>query len=385
MADYSYLGQNTFVEVHYTEPDLKYTLIGTAGGNDPDTGDQYLGLDRMGRVKDSMWYDYGASADADRVKYGYDRSGNRTYREQTVDTNSNYDEFYGYDAIDRLKQSDRGTLAAQKDSISSLNFTQCWELDSTGNWKGFKEDSDGDTNWDLDQSRTSNTVNEITDITESTGPAWLTPVYNRAGNMTTVPKPSDPTTGYTATYDAWNRLVKLVDGANTVAEYRYDAAKRRIVKKTYTAGELGETRHFYYTEPSKWQVIEERIDASTDPDRQFVWGQRYIDDLVLRDRDTSDPKNGTLDERLYSLQDANWNVTSIANTTGTIQERYAYDAYGTPRVLNRILHKPRKFQLRLGDAIRRLPLRQRSVSAPSPPSSVRPQPGLGATGSVGLY
>ena len=63
-------------------------------------------------------------------------------------------------------------------------------------------------------------------------------MYNRAGNMTRIPKPADPTEYYTATYDAWNRLVKIEDGQETVAEYRYDGAKRRIVKKTYVGGEL---------------------------------------------------------------------------------------------------------------------------------------------------
>ena len=47
LADYSYLGLSTFVEVDYTEPDIKYTLIGTAGGDDPDTGDMYRGFDRF--------------------------------------------------------------------------------------------------------------------------------------------------------------------------------------------------------------------------------------------------------------------------------------------------------------------------------------------------
>ena len=51
---------------------------------------------------------------------------------------------------------------------------------------------------------------------------------------------------------------------------------------------------------------------------------RYIDDLLLRDRGS---------ERLYTMQDANWNVTCIANTSATIQERYAYSAYGTPAFL----------------------------------------------------
>jgi RHS repeat-associated protein len=325
----------SFVQVDYPQPDLLYTLIGTAGGDDPDTGDIYRGLDRFGRVKDSYWRDYGASADADRIKYGYDRMASRTYREQTVDTNSNYDELYSYDLIQRLKSLrlkslDRGTLGAQKDQITGLNFAQCWGLDATGNWRNFRQDDDGAA-WDLVQSRTANQVNEITDIMESTGPAWITPLYNRAGNMTRVPKPSDPTNYYACTYDAWNRLVKLTEGANTVAEYAYDGAKRRTVKKTYSGGALDETRHFYYTEPSKWQVVEERVDSSSHPDRQFVWGLRYVDDLILRDRDTD--ANGTLDERLYALQDANWNLTAIAGTDGTIEERYAYSAYGTPAVL----------------------------------------------------
>ncbi|MFN6027616.1 MAG: RHS repeat-associated core domain-containing protein, partial [Planctomyces sp.] len=84
LADYAYLGQQSFVETDYTQPDVKYTLIGTAGGDDPDTGDIYRGLDRFGRIKDSDWYNYGTSADADRIKYGYDRSGSRIWRENTV-------------------------------------------------------------------------------------------------------------------------------------------------------------------------------------------------------------------------------------------------------------------------------------------------------------
>jgi RHS repeat-associated protein len=40
-----------------------------------------------------------------------------------------------------------------------------------------------------------------------------------------------------------------------------------------------------------------------------------------------------LNERLYALQDANWNVTTITNSSGVVQERYAYQAYGTCSVL----------------------------------------------------
>lgn len=71
-------------------------------------------------------------------------------------------------------------------------------LDATGNWDNFKQDDDGDGTWNLDQERTANPVNEITGITETTGPSWAPPAYDPAGNMTTLPQPAAPTASYTA-------------------------------------------------------------------------------------------------------------------------------------------------------------------------------------------
>src|SRR5437867_917025 len=68
LAKYQYLGVATPVTVDYTEPQVKYTLVGTTGGNDPNTGDIYRGLDRFGRVKDGPWYDYGSLVDAARIQ-----------------------------------------------------------------------------------------------------------------------------------------------------------------------------------------------------------------------------------------------------------------------------------------------------------------------------
>jgi YD repeat-containing protein len=228
----------------------------------------------------------------------------------------------------------RGTLNAGKTAITggTSTFAECWGLDTTGNWSNYRQDDDGDGSWDLIQNRANNTVNEITNITESAGPSWITPAYDAAGNMTTIPKPANPTAGYTGIYDAWNRLTAIKEGGDFVAEYAYDPAKRRTIQKTYSSGVLSETRHLYYTEPDKWQVIEERIGSSSDAERQLVWGLRYIDDIVLRDRDTN--SDGSLDERLYATQDANWNVTAITNASGTVQERYAYSAYGVPIFLD---------------------------------------------------
>ncbi|MCE9604974.1 MAG: hypothetical protein K8U03_08740 [Planctomycetia bacterium] len=265
---------------------------------------------------------YASSACADRVKYTYDRNGNRTSRKNAVATGGN-DELYRYDELDRLKNLARGTLTGGAAPIVSPQAGEAWKLDATGNWNGYASLDLVDSTNTVEQNRSANQANEITAITAEVGLVWAQPLYDRAGNMISLPQPKVPTEGYAATYDAWNRLVKLEDGATTVATYGYDALTRRITIDNGT-----NVRRTYFSK--LWQALEERLDASTLPDRQFVWGLRYIDDLVLRDRTTI----GTLDERLYALQDANWNVTAIVDETGVIKERYRYSAYGAPTFLN---------------------------------------------------
>ncbi|MEX0727107.1 MAG: hypothetical protein WD065_12600 [Planctomycetaceae bacterium] len=121
----------------------------------PDTGDIYSGFDRFGRVKDSRWYDYGSAADVDRIKYGYDRNSNRIWRQNTVADalGKHFDELYGYDLVNRLKDLDRGTLNGGKDGVTDLSFAECWALDQTGNWKNYRQDDDGSGTWDLNQHR----------------------------------------------------------------------------------------------------------------------------------------------------------------------------------------------------------------------------------------
>ncbi len=69
---------------------------------------------------------------------------------------------------------------------------------------------------------------------------------------------------------------------------------------------------------------------ATDTDTQYVWGTRYVDHLILRDRQTT--TSGAVTERLYALRDANWNVTALVDILGNPLERFTYTAYGTMEV-----------------------------------------------------
>jgi RHS repeat-associated protein len=122
-------------------------------------------------------------------------------------------------------------------------------------------------------------------------------------------------------FDAWNRLVSVKNGGPTLSAYSFDALGRRVTENSGTAKAL------YYS--AGWQVIEERDSGLVRV--QSVFSPVYIDGLIERDRDPSG--GGTLTERLWAQQDANWNVTALTDGTGAVQERYVYDPYGKPTVL----------------------------------------------------
>ncbi len=131
--------------------------------------------------------------------------------------------------------------------------------------------------------------------------------------------------GHTLVYDAWNRLVTVKNGATTLTSYKYDALGRRIVESP-----SGTAHDLYYD--AAWQILEERWAGVSTATIHYIWSPVYIDALILRDRSTAN--NGTLDERLWVQQDANWNVTALINGSGTVVERYVYDPYGLRTVLD---------------------------------------------------
>ncbi|HDZ20626.1 MAG TPA: hypothetical protein ENH78_04935, partial [Phycisphaerae bacterium] len=369
-AQYAYLGAGAIVNVTYpgvtvsTNP-LELTY-GTASGN-------YDHLDRFGRVEDQLWQISTANTHKDRFEYTYDVRSNRLTRDVMAidgagDDVDDHDSRFTYDDLNRLIRAEQGTLEAGSFTLTARDDfwgkvetgPDVWALSPTGNWDHYHLDANGDGDYtdadELDQVRSHNKANEIDTndndadgpdaaaITEGTSPAqtqWATPGYNKAGNMDVMPIPADEANTYALTYDAWNRLVEVKAGETVVTQYRYDGIHRRIVALEFVASDNWTRTDFYYD--TAWRVVEEcraedlatsvtgganndKEDVITNVYAQYVWGLRYIDALILRDRDSDG--NQSLDETLYYCNDANMNVTALINASGTVVERYEYTPYG---------------------------------------------------------
>jgi RHS repeat-associated protein len=293
LESYSYLGLGTVVTRAHPQSGVDLTYLKQAGEPDGDAGDQYSGLDRFGRVADQRWIN-AAGTDLDRYRYGYDRDANRLYNQDLL--NGTLGELYSYDGLNQLSSFQRGTLNAAKDGlVGAASRSQSWTPDVLGNFEGVTTDG-------TPQARTHNQQNQVTAV----GASALT--YDADGNLTT------DEAGHALTWDAWSRPVAV--GTQT---YAYDALFRRVKEGA---------KDLYYS--ADWQVLEERQAGA--PVARYVWSPVYVDALVLRDRDADGTLDNGLEERLYALQDVNYNTTALVNTAGTVVERNGYDPFGAVTV-----------------------------------------------------
>jgi len=343
LEEYTYLGVNTIVKRNRPEPNTALTYIG--GSNTAsDSSDWYTGFDRLGRVIDQRWDDGDNTADLDRFQYGYDRNSNVVYKLNSL--SAGHSELYSgdsvdgnsaYDSLDRLVKFQRGTLSDSNggsglayDKVDSESRYQNWTISALGNWDTLASNAGTET-------RSHNSQNQIT-----TSPI----THDSNGNMTKLVTGSN-----TYRYDAWNRMVEF--GAGTPAsrnDYPADALHRRVKEDAFNNSPENQTpppgtdihrNDLYYD--NRWRVIAEQYHkeinegATTDISVSNVWGIGYVDEMILRDRMVAvdDPENGvtTSSTRLYVQQDANFNVTSLTDADGVVQQRFVYDPYGKQTVL----------------------------------------------------
>ena len=312
-----YFKADTTVQLSYPKPSVQMTLIGSPTG---DGGDQYVGLDRFGRLVDQRWTNAGATSDLERVQYGYDRASNRVWRANPVAKalSAKQDEFYVNDGLYQLSMRQQGVLNAGKTGISGTpTAEEDFSYDPTGNWNNYQVKAGGSST--LNQARTHNADNEIITLA---GAATLVG-YDQAGNMTKAPQPLNAAAAYTLTWDAWNRLVKVQNGSTLVASYAYDGLTRR----THSAGlTVNSGLDYFYSD--QWKVLQVTPAATADGLTQFVWRGCDEDKLILRDTGGS-----STTPHLYALDDGK-DVTGVCDTVGAVQERYGYSGFGTPAFMN---------------------------------------------------
>jgi len=135
--------------------------------------------------------------------------------------------------------------------------------------------------------------------------------------------------------------VEVKDGATVVGKYEYDGLTRRVKRHLDSdspGSPDGIDTYVHYLYNAAWQILETRDTATESdqpenlqPDYQYVWSGRYIDAPILRDENT-DQDSLCDDARLYYLTDANFNVTTLTDTSGDAVERYVYDPYGSATI-----------------------------------------------------
>jgi|GEM_PF-948487 len=225
--------------------------------------------------------------------YAYDAEGNRL---RTIDSVfSNASQTYAYDDSTRLTQFKQGDMD-ESDLIPTPQFNASYELDPVGNM--LKVTTNG-----TEESRAVNGMNQYTTV----GGSSLS--YDANGNLI-----DDGVQTYQ--YDYENQLIKVTrkSDSSVVAAFTIDALNRRVQKQVN-----GITTEYIYDDS---RIIEEHESSATTA--CYVYGNQ-LDEAILMARG---------DSTSYYLTDVLGSVMALTDNSGTLTERYQYDAYGQVRVFD---------------------------------------------------
>jgi len=205
----------------------------------------------------------------------------------------------GYDDEDRL-------VAWNRDDN---NLDQAWNLSLVGDWNSVTENAST-------QSRTHGPTHELLTA------AGQAITHDAKGNQTSIPavlrvSPS-PNLPLSLQWDFENKLISADTDNDAVADvtYQWDALGRRVGRDDGTTVtvfvESGQQTIADYTSGT----------AAASPTYNYVYAS-YIDEPVMR--------AGTGGLRYYH-RGQQYSVIALTGGGGTIQERYAYSAFGTPTI-----------------------------------------------------
>jgi RHS repeat-associated protein len=231
--------------------------------------------------------------------YGYNTGGELT-SSVTGTTNLSY----GYDGI--------GQLTSANKSAPSASSAESFAFDAAGNRTS-----------DSARTYTVGTNNRI--LSDN----FFTYTYDNEGNRTRMRETSSgKETLYR--YDYRNRLTRVEQIGVRTTEFTYDLFDRRIakvVKANPNAVPSATTRYFYNGEMIWSQSLQSTNLQPTVT--RFLTGD-HIDQWLARS--VQQPNSPSAGNTQWFLTDRMGTPQALVDNAGTVQERYEFDAFGTPRV-----------------------------------------------------
>jgi RHS repeat-associated protein len=319
-----------------------------------DTSYEYDDAGRLRNVTVTKLRGTDHSSDPLETTYQYDKAGNL----DVVLLSNGMSMDYEYDALDRLDEQlikNGNTLVqsydyvwlanGQKDYVVETDYTGAFAVTTKIDWEydaldrliketydlgndGQNDDDDYIATYSYDL--TGNRLKKTLDKVGTSADEIITYSYNNKDQLTSETSTLSNTTTYfydgngsqitknhgsqsdTYSYDLLNHLTSAsVDGVSS--SYSYDESDNRIKSTTG-----GESTYFLVDQlnPTGYsQVLEEKSSPTATPTISYVLGMDVIGQATSSDVH-------------YLLYDGHGSTRLLADDTGTIDERYDYDAFG---------------------------------------------------------
>ena len=234
--------------------------------------------------------------------YGYDKAGNRT-REQ-IDSNVDSGTFNDVNELTAVNPGGAmeftGTLS--EFATVTLNGTAA-TLDGSNNWAGTATVATGSNTIALVATDASGNSTSKTISVTVTGNTARTLTYDANGNLI------DNGDGQGYTWDAANRLTKIIYSDGSYSTFVYNGLSQRIeIKETDSTGTTTSDKHFVWAGGA--QPAEERSASNSVTKRFYAQGEQI---------------SGT---SYYYMKDHLGSIREMTTSSATIVGRNSYDPYG---------------------------------------------------------
>ncbi len=217
-----------------------------------------------------------------------------------------------YDHEDRL------TGYARTGTSSPSQLSQSWSLTSVGDWTSTTINGTAHT-------RTHGPTHEL--LTNKVGSASAQSITTDVkGNMTSIPvnlREAGASTALNLVWDFDNRMNSADINADSTPDvtFAYDALGRRVTR-SHSSGS------WVFVQSDQQTLCDYVIgQGPSNALYRYVYAS-YIDEPVVR------KETGTSGTILYYHRNQQYSIYAMTNSSGAVQERYAFTGYGQPTFLN---------------------------------------------------